>query len=131
MISKILNIPYSKNIAIIWWQKTLVNYSNSPSFSPIFTSSTTFPMQMDFNSPKFFPPNFLQPARALIRQTFFTAKVFYYMVAILGSGLLTSSMHMICTCACVQAYKQPLLLLYGYCALASQGLQQGSSGMAC
>ena len=27
-------------------------------FLPIFTISITFPVQMDFNAPKFFPPNF-------------------------------------------------------------------------
>ena len=38
----------------------LTNYSTLPSFLPIFTISITFSMQMDFNSPKFFLPNFLQ-----------------------------------------------------------------------
>ena len=50
----------------------LVSYSNSPSFLPIFTISITFPMQMVFNSPKFFPPNFLQSlfAKFFDRQCF-------------------------------------------------------------
>ena len=45
-------------------------------FSPIFTISITFPMQMDFNSPKFFLPNFLQSLFTKI----FTAKDFYCIV---------------------------------------------------
>ena len=38
-------------------EKTLTNFANysiSPSFLPIFIISITFPMQMNFNSPKFF-----------------------------------------------------------------------------
>ena len=59
-------VPYSKNIG---GEKTLANYSISPSFLPIFTNSITFPMQMDFNS-----PNFLQSlfAKLLYCQSFFT-----------------------------------------------------------
>ena len=43
--------------------KTLVNWQITAIrqvFLPILTIYITFPMQMDFNSPKFFPPNFLQ-----------------------------------------------------------------------
>ena len=45
-------------------------------FLAIFTISITFPMQLDFNSPKFFPPNFLQPCSPKC----FIAKVLYCMV---------------------------------------------------
>ena len=44
--------------------------------SPIFTISITFPMQMDFNSPKFF----CQTSYSPYSPNFFTAKVFYCMV---------------------------------------------------
>ena len=52
-----------------------MNYSISLSFSPIFTISITFPMQMDFNSPKFFhqtsyspySPKFLPPKFFIVR----------------------------------------------------------------
>ena len=45
-------------------------------FLPILTISITFPMQMDFNLPKFFPPNFLQSLFAKLC----AANVFYYTV---------------------------------------------------
>ena len=63
-------IPYSKNID---GKKTLANYSISSSFSTIFTISITFPMQMNFNSPKFF---FHQTFYNPYLPKFFTAKVF-------------------------------------------------------
>ena len=51
----------------------MANYSISPSFLPMFTISITFPMQMNFNSPKFFLPTSYSP----YSPNFFTAKVFY------------------------------------------------------
>ena len=63
-------------------KKTLANYSNSPSFLPIFTISITFPIQMDFSSPKFFLPNF--------QQSLFT-KLFYYQSFLLYGMCLSSN----------------------------------------
>ena len=45
-------------------------------FLPIFTISITFPMQIDFSSLTFFPPNFLQSLFAKL----FCNQIFYYMV---------------------------------------------------
>ena len=66
-------VPYSKNIAGKKTLTNLVNYSNLPSFLPIFTISTTFPMLLDFNSPKFILPNFLKPlfTKIFYRQSFY------------------------------------------------------------
>ena len=66
------SIPYSKNIGGEKTLVNLVNYSISPSVLPIFTISITFPIQMDFNLSKFFPPNFLQSlfAKLFYRQSF-------------------------------------------------------------
>ena len=50
-------ILYSKNIGS---KKTLANYSSSSNFSPIYPISITFSMQVDFNLPKFFLPNFIK-----------------------------------------------------------------------
>ena len=47
-------IPYSKNIG------KFGELEQFAQFFVIFTIFVTFPMQMDFNLPKFFPPNFLQ-----------------------------------------------------------------------
>ena len=65
---------YSKKTLVVkkLWRITAI----CQVFLPIFTSSITFPMQMDFNLCNFFPPNFLQPSFAKL----FTAKVFYYTV---------------------------------------------------
>ena len=57
-------LPYSKTVGGKKSLANLANYNNLPSFLPVFTISITFPMQMGFNSPKFYPsyspysPNF-------------------------------------------------------------------------
>ena len=66
-----------KTLAVkeLWqiWQITAIHQV----FLPIFTISITFPMQMDFNSPKCFSAKL--PA-VLIHQTFFPPKFFTMMV---------------------------------------------------
>ena len=52
--------------------KILVNFANYSSL-PIFTMSITFPMQVDFNLPKFFSAKL---PTVLIRQTFLLPKFF-------------------------------------------------------
>ena len=66
-------VPYSikhrrSKIWQTWWITAIHQV-----FSPIFIIFIIFPMQMDFNSPTFFPPNFLWSLFAKL----FTAKVFY------------------------------------------------------
>ena len=69
------------------------------SISPIFTISITFPMQMNFNSPKFLPPSLF-------------AKLFYYLSFLLyGNEFFywrrddVAYMHVyVCICVCVCVY---------------------------
>ena len=56
-------------------------------FLPIFTISITFPMQMDFNLPKFFQPNFLQSLFVKV----FNHQCFYCMVYMCSYIKLTTS----------------------------------------
>ena len=53
-------IPYSKNFGSKKLWRILQTTAIHQVFLPICTISIAFPMQMDFNLPKFFPPNFLQ-----------------------------------------------------------------------
>ena len=69
----VINIG-GKKLWQIWWITVIYQI-----FSPAFTISITFPMQMDFSSPKIFPPNFLQ---SLFTKLFLSPKFFYYMINI-------------------------------------------------
>ena len=87
----------------------LVNYSNLPSFLPTFTTSITFPMQMDFHSPKIFLQNFLhsiftellspmylkqaRPAAGRCANTFLKFILF-------GSSIFVC----VCVCVCVSVH---------------------------
>ena len=57
-------------------KKILANFANYSSLL-IFTISIAFPMQMDFNLPKFF---FRQTSYSPYSPNLFTTKVLYYMV---------------------------------------------------
>ena len=72
------------NFGWIWWIT-----AKRQVFSPIFTISITFPMQMNFNSPKLFPSNFLHSLFAKV----FNAKTFYYMVIWLNQCCISCYFH--------------------------------------
>ena len=91
--SKFSYHPTVKNIG---GERTLANYCISLSFLLIFIISITFPMQMNFNLQKFFPPNFLQLTSLfakLLPPKFFTVQhiASYLIVARYIAKLYTST----------------------------------------